>query len=59
MTTTYGYARVSSVDQNLERQIDALIKLGVKKENIFKDKQSGKDFKRTNYQKLIRKLKKK
>ncbi len=51
----YGYARVSSVDQNEARQIDALQKAGVDK--IFLDKQSGKDFDRPQYQKMLRKLK--
>ena len=55
---TYGYARVSSKDQKLDRQIIELIKFGVKKENIVTDKQSGKDFNRTNYIELKRKLKK-
>lgn len=53
----YGYARVSSKDQNEERQLVALEKAGVNKEKIYIDKQSGKDFKRPNYIKLIRKLK--
>ena len=52
----YGYARVSSKDQNLERQIIELISFGVKKENIYYDKQSGKDFDRTNYKILKEKL---
>ena len=49
---TYGYARVSSKDQKLDRQIVELIKFGVEKENIITDKQSGKDFIRENYLKL-------
>lgn len=52
----YGYVRVSSVDQNERRQTDALEELAVSKENIFIDKQSGKDFKRPQYIKLIKKL---
>lgn len=51
----YGYARVSSVDQNEARQIDALQKAKVDK--IYLDKQSGKDFDRPEYQKMLRKLK--
>ena len=51
----YGYARVSSKDQNETLQIDALKNFGVEK--IFIDKQSGKDFNRPKYQKLLRKLK--
>lgn len=49
----YGYARVSSRDQCLDRQILALIEAGVLEENIFTDKQSGKDFNRPSYQALI------
>ena len=52
----YGYARVSSKDQNEDRQMVALVKAGIQKQNIFIDKQSGKDFKRNQYQKLLRKL---
>ncbi len=54
----YGYVRVSSITQNINRQIDELIKLGLSIKQIFIDKQSGKDFERKNYQKLKRKLKK-
>lgn len=53
----YGYARVSSRDQNEQRQLDALISFGVEAKNIFVDKQSGKDFERDKYKKLVRKLK--
>lgn len=53
----YGYVRVSTRDQNPERQLDALDKQGVKREYIFIDQMSGKDFKRPNYRKMIRKLK--
>ena len=53
----YGYARVSTTAQNLDRQIDELLKLGIEEKNIYQDKESGKDFNRTNYKKLIRKLK--
>lgn len=45
----YGYARVSSRDQNLDRQILALKEAGVLEENIYYDKQSGKDFNRPSY----------
>ncbi|MCD7729245.1 MAG: recombinase family protein [Clostridia bacterium] len=55
---TYGYARVSSRDQNLARQIAAFSEFGVKKRNIFSDKESGKNFERKNYLKLISRLKK-
>lgn len=53
----YGYARVSSTDQNEDRQIFALKEADVPDKNIFVDKQSGKNFNRPNYKKLIRKLK--
>lgn len=53
----YGYVRVSSVDQNEQRQMNALNTLAVLKKNIFIDKQSGKDFERPNYKRLVRKLK--
>ena len=52
----YGYIRVSSVDQNEDRQLVALHGKGVVDRNIYLDKQSGKDFKRNQYQKLLRKL---
>lgn len=55
---SYGYVRVSSADQNEDRQIIAMKKEGVLQNNIFIDKQSGKDFNRTNYQCLISKMKK-
>lgn len=54
---TYGYARVSSKDQNLDRQVDAIEGFGVPEKMIFKDKASGKDFNRPAYKRLIRKLK--
>lgn len=54
---TYGYARVSSTDQNEDRQLIALHKAGVDDKFIYIDKQSGKDFNRPQYQKLLRKLK--
>ena len=52
----YGYARVSTIAQNLDRQLDELIKLGLDEKHIYTDKESGKDFNRTNYKKLCRKL---
>jgi len=54
---TYGYIRVSSTDQNEDRQRIALRKRAVPKENIYMDKQSGKDFNRPQYKKLVKKLK--
>lgn len=53
----YGYVRVSSTDQNEDRQMIALREAAVPEKNIFMDKQSGKDFDRPNYKKLVRKLK--
>lgn len=53
----YGYVRVSSTDQNEDRQLIALREQGVDEKNIFIDKQSGKDFDRPNYKKLVSKLK--
>lgn len=53
----YGYARVSTTGQNLDRQYEELIKQGINPKNIYTDKESGKDFNRKNYQKLIKKLK--
>lgn len=54
----YGYARVSSKDQNEERQLIALHNMEIPKKNIYVDKQSGKDFNRPMYRKLLRKLRK-
>lgn len=45
----YGYVRVSSIDQNEERQMVEMRKLGIAEERIYKDKQSGKDFNRPMY----------
>ncbi len=53
----YGYVRVSSVDQNEERQLAALCERRVPAKNIFKDKQSGKDFERPQYKRMVGKLK--
>ena len=53
----YGYIRVSSTDQNEDRQLIALTEIGVPEKNIFMDKQSGKNFDRPQYQKLVKKLK--
>ena len=56
--TIYGYVRVSTREQNEDRQLIALREVGVEERNIFLDKQSGKDFDRPQYKKLLRKLKK-
>lgn len=53
----YGYVRVSSTDQNEDRQLHALIKENVPINNIFIDKISGKDFNRPQYRKMIKKFK--
>ena len=53
----YGYVRVSSKDQNEARQRNAMKNLSVPAQNTYMDKQSGKDFNRPQYQKLLRKLK--
>ena len=53
----YGYIRVSTKEQNIDRQLTAILKENVDTKNIFIDKASGKDFNRKQYRKLIRKLK--
>lgn len=53
----YGYIRVSTKEQNVDRQLSAILKEDVEANNIFIDKSSGKDFNRKQYRKLIRKLK--
>ncbi len=58
MSNIYGYIRVSSKDQNEDRQLIALNEVGVERKNIYLDKKSGKDFDRPQYKKLLRKLKK-
>jgi len=52
----YGYVRVSTKDQNEERQLVALADVGVDKKNVYMDKQSGKDFNRPQYKRLVKKL---
>lgn len=54
----YAYVRVSTKEQNIDRQILALESYKIPKKNIYCDYQSGKNFERPAYQKLIRKLKK-
>lgn len=54
--TRYGYVRVSSKDQNPDRQISAMNECGVDKSCIFVDKMSGKNFNRPNYKKMLRRL---
>ena len=57
MGNIYGYVRVSSRDQNEDRQLITMREMQVPKENIYVDKQSGKDFNRPQYKKLLRKVK--
>ena len=57
MASTYGYIRVSSKDQSGDRQLIAMRELSVAEKNIFMDKQSGKDFRRPQYQRMVKKLK--
>lgn len=52
----YGYVRVSSTEQNEDRQMVAMDNLSIPRKNIFMDKQSGKDFVRPNYVKMVKKL---
>lgn len=52
----YGYMRVSTKEQNESRQLLALVEAGVPEENIYMDKQSGKNFERIQYKRLLRKL---
>lgn len=52
----FGYCRVSSVAQHEDRQLIAMMELGIPEKNIYVDKQSGKDFNRPQYQKLLRKI---
>lgn len=56
MERIYGYARVSSTDQNCERQLLALREMEVPEDRIYMDKQSGRDFDRPQYKRLVRKL---
>ena len=57
MSNIYGYIRVSTREQNEDRQLIALCEMAVPEKNIFMDKQSGKDFNRPQYKKLVKKLK--
>ena len=57
MGNIYGYVRVSSRDQNEDRQIISMREMNIPEENIYIDKQSGKDFNRPQYRKLMRKVK--
>ena len=57
MGNVYGYVRVSSIDQNEDRQLIVMDENNVPKGNVYIDKQSGKDFERPQYKKLVKKLK--
>ena len=52
----YGYIRVSTREQNEQRQLLAMREFGIPKNRIYMDKQSGKDFERKNYKRMVRKL---
>ena len=58
MGNLYSYIRVSTREQNEDRQLIALKELSIPEKNLFIDKQSGKDFDRPQYRKMVRKLKK-
>ena len=57
MGKTYGYCRVSSRDQNEDRQLITMKEMNVPERNVFVDKQSGKDFNRPQYKRLVRRIK--
>ncbi len=56
MSKVYGYVRISSLDQNEDRQLDAMENCAVPQENVYVDKVSGKDFNRPQYQRMVKKL---
>ena len=58
MIMVYGYVRVSTREQNEDRQLNALRELNIPEKNIYMDKQSGKDFERPQYKRLVRRVKK-
>ena len=58
MGNVYGYVRVSTSEQNEDRQLLAMQQLCIRRQNIFVDKRSGKDFERPQYRRMVRKLKK-
>ena len=58
MCASYGYVRVSTREQNEDRQILALNEVRIPEENIFVDRQSGKDFGRPMYRQMVKKLRK-
>ena len=58
MANNFGYVRVSSREQNEERQLVAMYEQGIERKNIYIDKQSGKDFERPQYKRMLKRLKK-
>lgn len=52
----YGYVRVSTVDQNEDRQLDAMHRIGIDDQHIFMEKRSGKDFDRPEYQRIVKRM---
>ena len=58
MNQLYGYIRVSTKEQNEDRQVLAMEEQGIPKKNVFMDKQSGKDFERPQYKRMMKKIKK-
>ena len=57
MSNIYGYVRVSTKEQNEDRQMIAMREMGVPEKNIYMDKQSGKDFDHPQYRRLVRRMK--
>lgn len=57
MSISYGYVRVSSLDQNEARQLLAMKNIGIEEQHIYVDKLSGKNFDRPNYKRLVKRLK--
>ena len=57
MENLYGYIRVSTREQNEDRQVLALREMDISEKNMYMDKQSSKDFQRPQYKKLVKKLK--
>ncbi len=54
--SSYGYVRISSTDQNEDRQMIEMEKLGIGEDGIYVDKQSGKDFNRPQYKEMVSRL---
>lgn len=56
MSDVFGYVRVSTREQNVERQLTAMYRMGISPQNIYIDRESGKDFSRPRYQKMLRRV---